>query len=288
MRLPFLLPGRRGPLVLDAQRPGVAVEGPDGLTPLGALDRVAVVAHWSPNSRVSRSLSELSRALVDYGYAVVLVSASDDPRPREWPGEKPASLTVLRRPNIGYDFGSWAAALDWYPQILAANQVLLLNDSLAGPFQPIDHLLKLFDDSAADVWGLTDSTQMGQAHLQSYCLGFKDRCLQEAPLARFWRGIRVERSRDDIIRRYELGLGRLLDREHFVVEAAFRFHRTAGDSRNPTIHGWRRLLDDGFPFVKRELLRRPEVASDGLDVPGEVMRRFGVDVYDWVPDRRGR
>jgi lipopolysaccharide biosynthesis protein len=282
MRRLFLLPVRRGPLVLDAQRPGVTLEGPDLLTPMGALNRVAVVVHWSPDNRVSRSVFELTTGLVDYGYPVVLVSASDDPKPLEWPSEKPANLTVLRRPNVGYDFGSWAAALDWYPPILAADQVLLLNDSLAGPFQPIDDLLRLFDESAADVWGLTDSTQMGQAHLQSYCLGFKGRCLQEAPLARFWRGIRVERSRDDIIRRYELGLGRLLHREHFVVEAAFRYHRTAGDSRNPTIHGWRRLLDHGFPFVKRELLRRPEVAPDGAMVREELKRRFGVNVDDWL------
>lgn len=281
VRLP-LLPVPRGPRVLEAQKPGVTVEGTNNLAPLGALNRVAVVVQWGPDNRLSRSVFELTRSLVDYGYPVVLVSACEDPRPLEWPSEKPANLTVLRRPNIGYDFGSWAAALNWNPRIAAADQVLLLNDSLAGPFRPIDHLLRRFDESAADVWGLTDSTQLGQAHLQSYCLGFKGDCLQEAPLARFWRDIRVERCRDDIIRRYELGLGRLLQQEHFVIEAAFRYHRTVGQARNPTIHGWRRLLDDGFPFVKRELLRRPEVAEDGEMVREELRRRFGVDVDEWL------
>jgi hypothetical protein len=36
--------------------------------------------------------------------------------------------------------------------------------------------------------------------------------LGSAPLARFWRGIRVESSRDDVIWRYEIGLSRLLHR----------------------------------------------------------------------------
>jgi hypothetical protein len=77
-------------------------------------------------------------------------------------------------------------------------------------------------------------------------------------------------------------LGRLLHQEHFVVEAAFRYHHTVGEARNPTIHGWRRLLDDGYPFVKRELLRRPEIAEDGEMVREELRHRFGLDVDEWL------
>jgi lipopolysaccharide biosynthesis protein len=272
----------RRPAVLDAHVPGVRVEGPDQLGAVGRLERVAVLVQWAPDNRLSRSVLELTRSLAGHDYQVVLVSASEDSRELEWPEERPANVTVLRRPNIGYDFGSWAAALDWRPQIAEAGQVLLMNDSLAGPFAPIDDLLGRFDESAADVWGLTDSTQLGQFHLQSYCLGFKGRSLLEAPLVRFWRDLRVEQSRDDVIRRYEIGLGRLLRRERFISEAAFRYGDVVGDGMNPTIHGWSRLLDLGFPFVKRELLRRPEVAKDGAMVRAELQRRYGVDVDDWL------
>ena len=159
--------------------------------------------------------------------------------------------------------------------------MLLLNDSLAGPFQPIDRLLRHFDDSGADVWGITDTSQFGH-HLQSYCLGFKNGCLGEAPIARFWREIRVERSRDDVIWRYEIGLSRLLRRERFSVDAAIRYPSVVRDGENPTIIGWRHLLDLGFPFVKRQLLREPEVAPDGSKVREEVERKFGVDVDEWL------
>jgi lipopolysaccharide biosynthesis protein len=281
MMLLFRLPGRRGRRILDAQNPGVRVEGADHLTSAPTLDRVAVIAHWALDSQISRSAAELTGKLVDHGYQVVLASSADGSDPLEWPGEQPANVTVLRRPNVGYDFGSWAAALDRYPRIAAADQVLFMNDSLVGPFQPIDHLLRQFDESGADVWGLTDTSQFGH-HIQSYCLGFKQKCLQEASLARFWRDIRVERSRDEVIWRYEIGLSRLLHREPFSMDAAIRYGRVVRDGQNPTIIGWRRLLDLGFPFVKRQLLRQPEVAPDGSTVREEIRRRFSVDVDEWL------
>jgi hypothetical protein len=268
--------------VVAFDRASVQVEGVDHLASIESPDRVAVLVQWSPDSRLSRSVAELTGCLVGQDYAVVLVSAADGESPLEWPGSEPPNVTVLRRRNVGYDFGSWAIALDRYPAIEAADQVLLVNDSLAGPFQPIDHLFKKFDDTGADVWGLTDSSQLGTHHLQSYCMGFKHGCLQEPPLAKFWRGISIEPTRDDIINRYEIGLSRLLHREHFSVDAAFRHAEVVRGGDNPTIHGWRKLLDLGYPFVKRQLLRQPELTPDGSTVRAELMRRYGVDADDWV------
>jgi hypothetical protein len=268
--------------VLGLDGVDVQVEGVDRLAAVETLDRVAVLVQWGPDSRLSRSVHELTNSLVSHDYGVVLVSAADGPDPLKWPGDEPANVTVLRRHNIGYDFGSWAVALDRYPAIAAADRVLLVNDSLAGPFAPIDHLFKMFDETGADVWGLTDSSQLGTHHLQSYCMGFRHGCLQEPALAKFWHDIYVEPSRDDIIHRYEIGLSKLLRREHFTIDAAFRHSQVVGGSDNPTIHGWRRLLDLGYPFVKRQLLREPELMPDGSTVPAELRRRFGVDVDDWV------
>jgi hypothetical protein len=268
--------------VVAFDRASIQVEGVDHLASIESPDRVAVLVQWGPDSRLSRSVSELTSSLVGHDYAVVLVSAADGEGPLEWPGGAPANLTVLRRSNVGYDFGSWAVALDRYPAIGAADQVLLVNDSLAGPFQSIDHLFKMFDDTGADVWGLTDSSQLGTYHLQSYCIGFKHGCLQEPPLAKFWRDISIESTRDDIINRYEIGLSRLLHREHFSVDAAFRHAEVVRGGDNPTIHGWRKLLDLGYPFVKRQLLRQPELTPDGSTVRAELMRRYGVDADDWV------
>jgi hypothetical protein len=267
------------PRLLDVQA-GVEAETTDHLA-RSTPDRVALIAHWMPGTRVTRSVAELVGCLVTDGFAVVVVSTAEGEGPLAWPGPVPDGVTILRRPNVGYDFGSWATALDRYPAVAGADEVLLMNDSLVGPFTPFDPILARFHESGADIWGLTDTTQF-EHHIQSYCLGFKHQVLREAPLAAFWRGICVEPSRDDVIDRYEIGLGRLLHRESYSLNPVFHYERVVGEGRNPTIHGWRRLLAMGFPFVKRELLRKPEVTFDGDEVPAEVMRRFGIDVGEWI------
>jgi Rhamnan synthesis protein F len=206
-------------------------------------------------------------ALVDAGYRVVVVSTSESPEPLDWGIHRPTGLTVLRRPNVGYDFGSWATAIDRFPVIAKAGRVLLLNDSLVGPFTSIAPLLAKFHASAADVWAVTDTSQF-EYHLQSYVLGFTGQTLREPPLQVIWR--------------YEIGLSRLLRRERYGVDVAISCRHLVPDGRNPAIIGWQGLLDRGFPFVKRELLTNPRVAPDGEMVPLELRRRFAIDVAEWV------
>jgi hypothetical protein len=270
------------PLVLDAQqRRTVHVESPADESDLAHAERVAIVAHWDPAARVGRSPRALTQALILAGYLTVFVSTSAGDSALDWTDGRPPGVTVLRRPNVGYDFGSWATALDRLPAISRAPNVLLVNDSLVGPFGPIDHLLDRFHRSHADVWGMTDTEQLGH-HLQSYCLGFRNGCLDHPGLRAFWRGIRVESSRDDVILRYELGLGRLLRRAKLSTEAAIEGWRAVDGDDNPTLIGWRRLLDLGFPFVKRQVLRDPGVCPDGHLVRDELRRRYGIDAGEWL------
>ena len=281
MRALFRRPGARGPRVLDANGSSVSVEGDDDLAAATGLERVAVLAHWSRSPRLSRSVTTTVMALVDAGYRVVVVSTSESPEPLDWGIDRPTGLTVLRRPNVGYDFGSWATAIDRYPVIAEARRVLLLNDSLVGPFTTIEPLLAKFHASAADVWAVTDTAQF-EYHLQSYVLGFTGQTLREPPLQAFWRDVSVEASKDDVIWRYEIGLSRLLRRERYGVDVAISCRHLVPDGRNPAIIGWQGLLDRGFPFVKRELLTNPRVAPDGEMVPLELRRRFAIDVAEWV------
>jgi lipopolysaccharide biosynthesis protein len=281
MRRFLRLPRSRGPRVLSANGSAVSVEGGDNLATAGTVDRVAILAHWASSARLSRSVTTLVSALRVAGYHIVIVSTSEDPQPLGWSDARPDGVTVMRRPNLGYDFGSWATAIDRYPQIVEADRVLLLNDSLAGPFATLDPLIARFHASIADVWAVTDTSQFAY-HLQTYIVGFPGRSLRELPLRRFWRGIYVEPTKEDVIWRNEIGFSQLLRRERFVIDVAIPFHRIVPEGKNPTIIGWRRLLDRGFPFVKRELLRRPEIAPDGDEVRSELRRRFEVDVDEWV------
>ena len=244
-------------------------------------DRVAVVAQYSPTARVTRSLSSYVRELVRCGYRVVVVSASEDPAELTWPSPPPSEVTVLRKPNVGYDFGSWAVALDHVPSIREARRVLLTNDSLLGPFAPLDGLLGRYESCRADVWGVTDSWQLGH-HLQSYLLGFTGGILADPPLARFFQEVREQRTKMDVVMRYELGLSRLLVSEGYTMHAEFRSHRLGAGDANPTLASWRGLVEAGFPFVKRMVVEKPEVAPSGDRVAAVLAATYGARLSDWI------
>ena len=266
------------PRVIDAKG-SVVVEQRDARPYQG--NRVAVIAHYSTCAKASKSLNALARGLLEADYRVVVSSGAPVPEPLSFEDGVQGRLTVLRKPNIGYDFGSWAMAQAWDPSIQRAKHVILTNDSLVGPFAPLREMLGRFEASKADVYGMTSTTQFGP-HLQSYFLGFNDAVLSEPALSRFWRSIRHERDKEVVIHRNEIGLGQLLRRKGFSQDAAFPYWRVVDKGLNPTILGWQRLLEIGFPFVKRQILRTPEVAPNADQVPNVVRRLYGAEVREWL------
>ena len=265
--------------VLDLVRDAVHVEsGPERL-PAG--DRAAIVASWGPGPEVSRSLAALVTSLDTAGYPSVVVRASDDPSPLIWPSPLPASTIVVRKPNIGYDFGSWAVGLDRFRGLAKRRHVILVNDSMVGPFEPLTEMISAFERARTDAWAATSTAQI-YPHLQSYLLGFHGGMLADSAVRQFWRSVRHLDDKSLIIEEYELGLYDLLQSEGFTTSAWYPSERVVSPAENPVINGWRKLIDLGFPFVKREVVVNPSVTQDARTAPAVVRERFGVDVAEWL------
>jgi lipopolysaccharide biosynthesis protein len=243
-------------------------------------ERVALVASYSPTCRVTRSLQELVTQLETSGYQVLLIRASEDSAPLEWlsPAER---VTVLRRPNVGYDFGSWAEALNRMPAVRRAEHVILTNDSLVGPFESIAPLLEDFESTDADVWGAVVNPQIRE-HLQSFFIGFQGGVLNDAVLRSFWRRVRPQVDKMDYVFKYEVGLTIRLWSESYAMTSAHPFGSMGFEAVNPTLERWRNLLDRGFPFVKRALLVEPADEEKASAVTQEIRERYGVDVAEWL------
>lgn len=274
------LPSRGHRRVLDEVAGRYRVEHGD-LAAIGTPQRVAVLAQYSIQRRVSRSFRVLVSEFAAAGYLPLVVSASPATGELEWNGQLPDTAIVVRQPNVGYDFGSWAIGLHLLGAAVSAPQLVLANDSMLGPFGGFPALLESFERTGADVWSLTDSRQFG-LHLQSYFLGFRGGILADPPLRRFWSNVGVYDEKFDIIQKNELGLSRLLFNEGYVATSAFRADTVAGPGENPVIKGWWRLLEGGFPFVKREIVRDPSVAPRGDLVAVEVRTLFGEQIEEWV------
>ena len=272
---------QRRPRVLRVASPPVYEAGPR-VGPEFCPEKVVLFVHFSTDAQVSLSVQTLLEQFSEHAYAVLMASSATCEGPLQWPRTLPPGVTVYRRPNIGYDFGSWAALMALHPGALRSPAVLVVNDSFIGPFRPIPDVLANFEQSDTDVWALT-STEQDAPHLQSHWLGYHHGLLATPVLRRFWRNIRVEPTKRDIVVNYEIGQSRMFAKHGFTVSVMYPFRWVTHPGGNPTSGGWRRLLAYGFPFVKREIvLRPPPEVPDGFEVPAVLRQRFDIDVQEWV------
>lgn len=265
--------------MLETVLPTVKIDG-DSDALIGA-ERIAIIASYAPDRSVSRSLARFVLELEAARYVVVIVRASEEDGPLVWPADSETHAIVVRKKNFGYDFGSWATGIALFAHHLDAPYVLLANDSLVGPFSDMKPLLDDFENSPFDVWGATNTTQF-TIHLQSFLLGFKGGILQDPPLQQFWKGLRQEKTKQLVIEKYEMGLSRLLYVEGYVAGPWLDSERVVDFGQNPTIVGWERLLELGFPFIKRELLTNPAIVENGHRVAPFVQEKFGIDPHEWL------
>lgn len=252
----------------------------------GRVDRLALLAAWSPTAVQSRSVVRLIGELQDNGYEVIVCSTSAAPGPIVMPAISDVDvdvdrLAIVRRTNRGYDFGSWSVLMELYPGLLRADKILVINDSLVGPFSSLTPAIADFESTSADVWGLVESGQIID-HLQSFFRGFRYGCLDEPVMRAFWWDMRVIDDKVQLIAEYEYGFSSMLKKWNFSTDCFVDYRGITGRRHNPTIAGWRRLLDAGVPFVKRELIRRPELVPDGAEIGPVLLERYGVHVNDWM------
>lgn len=222
---------------------------------------IALLVTHSRTGAVKPHVLALVRALAKEGVGTLLIMVADRPATIESNLLDILAGAVVRE-NAGYDFACWAHALRLYPQAYAASVLFLVNDSIFGP---ADHvcfaaMMDRVRNSKADVVGLTESTEH-RWHVQSYFLALKTRALSSLPLHLFFDGIRILPDKDAVIQEYETRFVPLLESTGNTVEVLFPSQAI----HNPTIFGWRKLLDIGFPFVKMLLLRGEFPMADTAD-----------------------
>jgi lipopolysaccharide biosynthesis protein len=245
---------------------------------LGA-DRVAVLAEYSLGGRLRPEALRGAAAWADAGVPTLIVAARDAWSPKTLQVDPlPDGVAVVRRPNVGYDFGSWGAALTAYPQIAAKSLVVLTNDSLAGPYAPLDELVARIVASPADVWAATSNVHP-QVHLQSYLLAFRGGVLAREPLRDFFANVRAQETKRDVVRTYEFGLSDLLQRHAMTTDVGWTKEALGVSPGTDSVYGaWSRMLAGGFPFVKRTVLEDPRFADQRDAVAVVVRQEYGVDL----------
>jgi hypothetical protein len=265
------------------------VERSEGRQQLAGAKRVAVFVHFDRRSKVQQYVLYYLEQLVQAGFAVVFVTSSSMIEPESLLNVLPRCAVLLKRRNFGHDFGGYKDGLTEIGDVSVYDQLLLVNDSVYGPFFDLSTLLARCNNQAA-IWGITDSWDQ-RFHLQSYFLLINKPALQDRRFSIFWRHVRYLGSRRSIIRRYEIGFTQTMLAADLRCTALFPYRRSVeaisaaalkgqlyredlssahrdylervfnaveqGIPLNVTHFFWDYLIGElGCPFLKRDLLLR--------------------------------
>ncbi len=172
--------------------------------PYGKSKKVVFLAGFTNQAKLLNYQKHFVRAFQQAGFYVIYIMASDIPDTLSEMLSH-ADRVIIRR-NFGYDFGSWATVFQLCQhEFLAAKEVIWANDSIIGPINSIDKLLKKISKSRSDLWAITDS-QDKKYHFQSYFWGVKKKVNQFVPEldAFFFYRHALPKDKEEAITHYEL------------------------------------------------------------------------------------
>tara|TARA_X000000950_G_scaffold238996_1_gene291336 strand:+ start:639 stop:1589 length:951 start_codon:yes stop_codon:yes gene_type:complete len=112
---------------------------------------------------------------------------------------------IISKEHNEMDFGSWKLGLNFLKNKNIEN-LLLVNDSIIGPFIDIREILDSMKNKKVDFWGITSAGAESDFHIQSYFLYFKKTCIKSKFFRNFFLNIKKQKSKADLVKQYEIGL----------------------------------------------------------------------------------
>ncbi|WP_441228932.1 rhamnan synthesis F family protein [Tardiphaga sp. 20_F10_N6_6] len=259
-----------------------------GDDPLSRSRKAAVYVHFDPQGTIHDYVLHQLRELVAAGFRVTFVSNAP-----VFPATSRTAVSsfckdIIWRFNTGYDFGAYKDGIASLGDLDDMDALLMMNDSIYGPFWPLGEMLSAIDQSKYDFWGIVDSWEQQRYHLQTFFIVFFTNALKSSAFKTFWRTLPYVNNKRWVIRNGETRLTQVLGRQHLrsgalanywaVAEtmkdrlaASVSMGRPASDQAflahlhmllltgrpiNPMHFYWDVLISDyKCPFIKRELLK---------------------------------
>lgn len=215
----------------------------EGNKPLDAEGgKVVVFVHYDRRGVLHDFVEFQLTKLVENGFRIIFVSNS--PKLAQDAVERliPLCATIVRRRNVGYDFGAYKEGIALIPDVTKLDALILANDSVYGPLQELSGVIASMDPDVADIWSITDSWSFS-FHLQSYFLLIHKKALAHPQFEKFWSELKYLQTKDWIVQIYEVGFTRQLRRAGLRCRAAYPY-RQAAEAVVDTIRRYRVLEVD--------------------------------------------
>ncbi len=153
---------------------------------------------------------------------------------------------IISKEHNEMDFGSWKLGLNFLRNKKVEN-LLLVNDSIVGPFIDIKEIVDKMKDKKVDFWGITSAGSKSEFHIQSYFMFFKRKCIKSLFFRNFFSNIKKQKSKADLVKKYEIGLTQGLI-SNGMKAGSYSGHFTRDVHSNE--HCINLFLENKLPFFK--------------------------------------
>lgn len=159
-----------------------------------------------------------------------------------------------------YDFGSWQELINkiGYEKLQKYKNLILCNDSCFGPLFDIHQICNEMNARGCDFWGITKNNYLGIIHIQSYFMSFKKNVFMSDIFMEFFKSVKKEASKYDVVMQYELTLTNILSKSGFkylsyIDEAKiYKFILKYEFTNNlDACLYWKQAIKLGCPFIKK-------------------------------------
>ncbi|WP_115125960.1 rhamnan synthesis F family protein [Synechococcus sp. GEYO] len=194
-----------------------------------------------------------------------------------------AGITISIRENFGLCLGAhhdFIRLASEDERINEWDELLLLNDSTL-PIGKPDRLANWIENMSSEgridipqLMGFTDSVERGAYHLQSYGLLANKALLRHPAWKMFWKRFKPVSTKDEIIETGEIELSQTLMKANVKIKACCSIANLLVNDQsvvhelqkienirlidiNLSLLAWESLLQEGFPFIKKQILFNP-------------------------------
>lgn len=227
--------------------------------------RLVLYSHYDSDHMIDDYVLYQLRALADLPAKIIFVSTAENLKDSSLESIYPLCHKIVLQHNIGFDFGAWKTALTLYGSVVErANSIILTNDSCYGPFRSLREVVETLEAKSDCLSGIT-ANHIIDYHIQSYMLVLGSRVLRSAFFPAFKRRLKYLRSKETVIKKFEVGTSRLARKygvhlNPWVSEDSLTQAECPSDllKTNPCHFLWDILLFKGLsPFIKRSLFSDP-------------------------------
>jgi rhamnosyltransferase len=218
-----------------------------------APSRLVVMATYDPDGGIAPHLRR--HILAWHGQCQRLIVVSTSPLTAEARSWLQANAELLERENYGYDFYSYRAGLAAAGDLAGYDEVVICNDTFVGPLRPYADIFAAMADVPVDFWGMT-ATERIEPHLQSFFVVFRSWVVASHAFTSFWQAMTPISDRRQVIRRYEVGLSRVLQEAGFTMGSYFVESDADRRRARRRVQWWALHRSGGWRVGRKKLLER--------------------------------